>query len=105
MTLRPDVVCTGRGDSGGHCCTINGSTCEFLTTVDEVPRCGLLIDLGSWEAVHSDRRFLEAPVGLWFAENHPGFGCGDWPQRIPGLLDRVASGELNPSSVCCWGVG
>ncbi len=83
------VVCTGRGDSGDHCCYINGKVCHFWDD-----GCTLRAELGSWDAVHTDIRWKRAKVGKWFTETYPGYGCGDWPQKIPGLVGLTGS--------CCW---
>ena len=81
------TVCTGRGDNGGHCCYIGGKVCYFYDD-----GCTLRAELGSWEAVHSDRRWKRSKVGKWFAVNYSGFGCGDWPQKIPNVR----------GGLCCW---
>lgn len=95
------VRCTGRGDNGDHCCYINGGVCEFLfINRVGIPRCRI------WDTMDSDE-WRGAPVGHWMADKYPGFDCQDWPQNIPGLLERVNSGKIdtiNPSAVCCWGV-
>jgi len=41
--------------------------------------CSLRCELGSWEAVHADRRYLEGPGK--FLMNHSGVYCGDWPPK------------------------
>ena len=70
--------CTGRGDkNGGHCCWISGSVCEFLvdnkTAGDGRFRCGLMVELGSWDKVHTDPRY--APLAIhWKNQSF----CGDW---------------------------
>lgn len=87
--------CSGRGDGGDHCCYINGVVCEFLTYEDDLPRCGLRLEHGNWHAVHADLRWKNAPVGRWFAARHPGFGCGDWPDKIPAAIEQ-------PGGKCCW---
>ncbi len=90
------MICTGRGDrGGGHCCYIGGKVCQFLTFDGDLPRCGLLLELGSWERVHTDKRYLAAPVAQFYVDRYPGFGCGDWPQNIPEAL-------ADPDSSCCW---
>jgi hypothetical protein len=65
----------------GDCCWVEGSRCEFLTD-DRL--CGLMLEHGDWKAVHADQRWLESPIGRVFARVYPGFGCGDYPQNIPG---------------------
>lgn len=88
------ITCTGQGDNGGHCCWIDGTVCSYLVEVDGLPRCGKLIELGSWEAVKKDRNWRRSKVGKWFKRIWPGedYGCGDWPQNIPDV----------PGGRCCW---
>ena len=92
LTLRgsshSEVVCTGAGDNGGHCCWIKGQVCEFLTEVDGIPRCSIWDNMkgSSWKS---------SPVGLWFRENYPGKTCRDWPQNIPEVMERGVG-------LCCW---
>ena len=86
--------CTGRGDSGDHCCYIGGKVCEFLfTDRGGTPRCALFSQWGSLETVLEWR---QAPVGEWFAANNPGAVCGDWPQNLPAVM-------ASSSGLCCWG--
>ena len=97
------IVCTGRGDArtGDHCCWIAGELCPHLEEGTVPGRrwvCGLYRELGSWEQVYADPRYLASDAAAWFADAYPGFGCGDWPQNIPVVMAR--SGNL-----CCWGDG
>jgi len=88
------MICTGRGDTdGGHCCWIHGEICEFL-----------FVNRGGWRRcrLHSDwgnltelAEWANAPIGQWFAENHPGYDCGDWPQNIPEVMAKERG-------LCCW---
>lgn len=80
--------CSGRAD---HCCTINGELCVFYAD-----GCMLRTELGSWDAVHADPRYLESPAGRHFADVFPGYGCGDFPQNIPEVMNNPAMGK------CCW---
>ena len=69
-------ACTGRGDAeGGHCCWIKGKVCEFLIENHEGRRfaCGLMVELGTWEKVHTDPRY--APIAESFGVEGL---CGDW---------------------------
>jgi len=89
------VSCSGRGDTdGGHCCYIAGEVCGFLF-VDRggTPRCTLFDE---WGKLGDNSDWVAAPVGQWFAENYPGFDCGDWPQAIPSVMGAGAG-------LCCWG--
>ena len=73
-----------------HCCHTPVGVCQFLDRIEM--RCTLRTDLGSWEAVHSSSSYRASPIGLYFAMNYPGFGCGDFPQN----LDVPVGGR------CCW---
>ena len=90
-------VCTGQGDGPArHCCWIDGKICYYLTHDGTgLPRCSLLVELGTWDKVHKDRRWKRSIVGLWFKARYPGYGCGDWPQNIP---EAMAAGR----GLCCW---
>lgn len=71
-----------------HCCYISGRVCPFLTDLGEGldPRwsCGLRAELGSWEAVHVDARYLEVVRPEWNKINRADGSsmpdCGDWPR-------------------------
>ena len=90
------MICSGQGDTdGGHCCWVAGEVCELLDVTGPVPRCSLLVELGSWDKVHKDRRWKRAPVGLWMKDAYPGYGCGDWPQNIPAVMEAGIG-------LCCW---
>ena len=96
------IICNGRGDNGGHCCVINGEVCGFLfTDRGGTPRCSLFDE---WGRLADNPEWVAAPVGRWFAEQHPGYDCGDWPQNIPEVMAEVESGRVNPTAVCCWKV-
>jgi len=81
------VVCVGRGPDGEHCCQFSG-VCQFYDDGCTLFKSwGRLVELPEWQA---------APVGRWFAKNHPGFECRDWPQNIPAVMNNPALGK------CCW---
>lgn len=89
--------CNGRGAGGDHCCYIDGKTCEFLSHSD--PRRPLC---SKWDTM-GDAEWQNAPVGIWFANTHPGYTCHDWPQNIPEVMD--AEPDHGPFFACCWGRG
>jgi hypothetical protein len=90
MTNTFDVVCTGTGSTGDHCCYIGGEVCEFLDRSDpRRPLCGV------WDTM-GDETWQNAPVGQWFARKYPGYTCIDWPQNIPEVMARGRG-------LCCWG--
>lgn len=69
------MTCHGNGDD--HCCYVEGAPCVHLTSTDDRKwACGLLVELGSWEAVHADLRYLETPRPVWIQRGVP--DCGDW---------------------------
>lgn len=63
-----------------HCCWLGGSECRYLEKeVDGHPySCALRRELGSWDAVHADARYLAHVRPFWdgFA---PHLDCGTWP--------------------------
>jgi len=59
------LTCDGRGDNGDHCCYVAGEVCRFLTHVKDQPRCSLRLELGDWDAVHRDPRYLEFVRPAW----------------------------------------
>lgn len=72
------MPCLGNGDD--HCCYVKGQPCKFLITdhVDETGyfrkwACSLRAELGDWDLVITDRRYIEAHN--WA----PGLNCRDWP--------------------------
>lgn len=75
------TLCTGRGDAtGSHCCFLHGVECDHLVD-NEVPgdgrfRCGLFEELGSWQAVHDDPRYVT--IRPFFETSEL---CGDWQPK------------------------
>lgn len=95
------ALCTGQGANGDHCCYIDGKVCEFLfTDRGGTPRCSLFSE---WGKLDENPEWRDSPVGRWFAKDHPGFDCGDWPQNIPEVMAMAP--ELGPFFACCWGRG
>ncbi len=91
-----DIVCTGRGADGGHCCWIDGKVCEFLVYDGDLPRCGIW---GEWDT----EKWRDSPVGRMFAELWPWKTCQDWPQNIPEVMAKADI--TGPFGLCCWGRG
>lgn len=55
----PASGCHGNG--AAHCCWVDGAVCPFLETDTVAGRhwvCGLRRQLGSWDRVHADARYL-----------------------------------------------
>ena len=66
-----------------------GWRCEFLEENTEPGfrwSCGLRRELGSWDAVHSDPRYIEGPGAKW---GRFGTICGDFPDPDKGELCRI----------------
>jgi hypothetical protein len=74
------ALCSGL-TVGDHCCWVDGEICRFLE-IDTVQGrhwvCGLRRELGSWDKVHADSRYLEHVRPFWQRFN-PSLNCGDWP--------------------------
>ncbi len=90
------MICTG--NNMDHCCWINGAVCPYLeenTVEGRRWACGLLRELGSWEAVYASNEYQTTDAAAMFVDVWPGFGCGDWPQNIPDVI-------TSPSGNCCW---
>lgn len=77
------------GNRPDHCCWLQGRVCPHLEEFTMPGRrwvCGLLRELGTWDAVLADVRHV--------ALGSP--PCDTWPQE--GLRDRIARGN----GLCCW---
>ena len=95
------MVCDGNGDSNGdHCCTIGGKDCPHLVVDGPTGRrfaCGLFTELGDWELVHTDPRYLADVRQEGTAD------CGDW--WGPSRETTVALAGVETSHVqaqCCF---
>jgi hypothetical protein len=89
------MECHGNGED--HCCYAGGvcPALEFDTVPGRHHVCGLRRRLGSWDAVHASPEYQALPVAKRLAEQHPGYGCGDWPQLIPGVIGSSVG-------LCCF---
>lgn len=71
------------GNSSDHCCHLGkDGVCVYLeenTVENRHWACGLLRELGSWDAVHSDERYLTNVRPFW-EQYAPDLNCGDWPR-------------------------
>jgi len=65
----------------GHCCWLEGKVCKFLRDDGPSARrrwvCILREELGSWDAVHTDPRYVEQVQPT--VRRLTGADCGDWP--------------------------
>lgn len=69
--------CHGNGPD--HCCYVNGQVCPFLEE-NTVPgrrwACGLYRQLGDWNLVHTDPRYLAVVKPVW--DEFGVADCGDF---------------------------
>lgn len=82
------------GNGADHCCYVEGEPCPHLL-VDVVPgrrwACGLLVELGTWERVHADPRYLAVPAPVWRARGVP--DCGDFRGSADGSILQCCFAE------------
>jgi hypothetical protein len=72
-----------------HCCYVGGKVCAYLRTASR-PRqaegfywsCALRAELGSWDAVHADPRYITRVKVRWAKIGMA--DCGDYPK--PGSV-------------------
>lgn len=87
------MPCHGNGQN--HCCNLGQrGECEFVeenTIAGRRWACGLLRELGSWESVEADPRYLKS-VKPFFDEYMPGVSCGSWPPK-----------DMTGPGMCCFG--
>ena len=74
------MPCLGNG--ADHCCYIKGEECPLLILnhTDETGHfrkwaCSLRAELGDWDKVLTDTRYITTTEGAWA----PGVTCKDWP--------------------------
>lgn len=73
------ALCNGNDED--HCCWIDGNVCPHLeenTVEGRRWACGLRRELGSWEAVHVDVRYLTDVQPCWDRVDPEG-ACGEFP--------------------------
>lgn len=81
------------GDTADHCCYLNGERCHFLeegTVPGRRWACGLYRELGSWQKVHIDPRYLQTVKPGWAGTGIENYECGQWPP--PGVTCPVCGG-------------
>lgn len=69
------MPCFGNRDD--HCCYVSGEACRFLeenTVEGRRWACGLRRELGDWDSVIADPRYLEHIQPIFGEMN-----CRDWP--------------------------
>ena len=86
-----DVVMSNCGkQKGDHCCWLKGKPCPYLRKTRRRKRleegfywqCQLRTELGSWEKVHQDQRYVRDVEPEWRLTGIK--NCGDWPQGEKG---------------------
>lgn len=89
-------VCHGNGED--HCCYVAGEVCPFLEE-NTVPgrrwACGLFRELGNWDAVHADPRYLEHVQPAWDQIGIEGYSCGDWGIAENQLFKQCCFAEMD----------
>lgn len=92
------MACHGNGAE--HCCWFAGKQCQYVeeNTVDGRRwACGLLVELGDWDKVLTDPRYLTNVQPQFDAIRQlKGMNCRDWPWAYP---DVMAKGK----GLCCYG--
>lgn len=69
------------GTIENHCCWLNGQECKYLIkNGDGSIRCGLLVEVGSWERVYKLQRYLRNVKPVLRAVFNDDTNCGDWPR-------------------------
>lgn len=74
------MQCLGRNNED-HCCYIAGKPCTYLEENTEPGfrwTCGLRRELGDWDVVLADPRYVKGP-GAHFGPK--GINCRDWPSK------------------------
>lgn len=73
-----------QGNSEDHCCHLGMmGVCKYLEEDTMEGRkwvCSLYKELDSWEAVHSDERYLMDVRPFWESFD-PELNCGSWPPK------------------------
>lgn len=79
------MPCLGNGND--HCCYVRGKPCKFIITnyTDETGHfrkwaCSLRAELGDWDKVLADPRWIAECKGAWTS----GLNCRDWPDAEEG---------------------
>ena len=97
------------GNGADHCCYFNGQVCPFLR--DDGPKpagsgqrrwvCTLYEELGDWDAVHADQRYLDTVSPLWNGAGwvmawlwDEGIRCGNWPNSVRSVKNPRGNDPL-----------
>ncbi len=87
------MECLGR-NLDEHCCWVNGKPCQFLEENSEEFRwsCGLRRELGSWDAVIEDPRYVNDILPLHRGKD---MNCRDWPKIGHGGPCKLCGSDGN----------
>ena len=95
------MECKGR-NLEDHCCWLKGKVCSYLEENTQPGfrwTCGLRRELGDWDAVLADPRYIEnvKPVldGVYGANGRLGSTCRDWPEVQCNLCGQGLDGNDN----------
>lgn len=105
MANQRSPACDGMGNCyGDHCCYVNGAPCPFLRIDDPAlaPRkyaCGLVAELGNWNRVENDPRYIEQVKPHW--DSSGTIPCKDYPGDPASIRAAVLAGTINRSWGCC----
>lgn len=88
------------GKQKDHCCYINGEPCPFVAPIRRPPfnwQCTLRTELGTWDAVHKDQRYIERVKDKLTSANIF-VDCGDWPDTSIGYCRICGEGDVPKGS-------
>lgn len=91
------MTCHGNGRE--HCCYFQGEACVYVEE-NTVPgrrwACGLLRELGSWDGVLIDERYIRDVAPKFEAAGLHGMTCKGWPKDYPEVM------KTNGPGLCCY---
>lgn len=88
------MICSGNTEQ--HCCELNGRVCHFLeenTVEGRRWACGLYRELGNWQKVHIDPRYIKTVKPEIDKTPLVGLNCGEWPRQGVKCLACGGVGE------------
>lgn len=97
-------LCDGAGDENGeHCCSLQGADCPHLVIDGPTGRhfaCGLYTELGDWDLVHTDTRYLADVRPLLTAGTAD---CGEWfGAPASEMTGNMSRGKFAERAQCCF---
>lgn len=82
-----------RGNAEDHCCYVKGERCRFSednTVEGRRWACGLRRELGDWDLVLKDERYIEFVAPVF---EPLGVNCRDWPDAGKGQRCGLCGGR------------